>query len=201
MSACVEQKLDFLQWYHHITVLLFCWHSYANTSSTGLYFVAMNYSVHAIMYGYFYLKQIDAWPKWVPAQFITVAQIAQMVVGTTVSYFSYVYLKDGIECDVKPENVIAGGLMYGSYLYLFSKVSQLDTPVPRCMIWDQGLTRLCLVLRVTVLRGQVHPEQEGQGQGQQDGIRRRRCVQGQKHQDRLRTAMTHGSRPPSSYNR
>lgn len=56
-------------------------------------------------------KQIDAWPKWVPPQFITVAQIAQMVVGTTVSYFSYVYLKDGYECDVKAENVVAGGLM------------------------------------------------------------------------------------------
>jgi hypothetical protein len=32
-------------------------------------------------------------------------------VGTTVSYFSYVYLKDGYECDVKAENVVAGGLM------------------------------------------------------------------------------------------
>jgi len=46
---------QFLHWYHHITVLLFCWHSYAVTSSTGLYFVAMNFSVHAVMYGYYYL--------------------------------------------------------------------------------------------------------------------------------------------------
>ena len=30
--------LIFLHWYHHITVLLFCWQSYATRSSTGIYF-------------------------------------------------------------------------------------------------------------------------------------------------------------------
>ena len=30
--------LIFLHWYHHITVLLFCWHSYVTRSSAGLYF-------------------------------------------------------------------------------------------------------------------------------------------------------------------
>ena len=48
--------------YHHITVLLFCWHSYATESSTGLYFVAMNYSVHAIMYVLFVVVwTMDRW--------------------------------------------------------------------------------------------------------------------------------------------
>ena len=36
--------------YHHVTVLLFCWHSFMSTSSAGLYFVSMNYGVHALMY-------------------------------------------------------------------------------------------------------------------------------------------------------
>ena len=101
-------------------MLLFCWHSYATESSTGLYFVAMNYSVHAIMYGYYYLMAIKAWPKWIPAHLITVAQISQMVVGTSICVASYYYKKDGHACAVEWENVVSGALMYGSYLYLFT---------------------------------------------------------------------------------
>ena len=47
-----QRPLLFLHWYHHVTVLLYCWHSYATEAPQALYFVAMNYSVHAIMYGY-----------------------------------------------------------------------------------------------------------------------------------------------------
>lgn len=114
-----KTKLIFLHWYHHITVLLFCWHSYATQSSTGLYFVAMNYSVHAIMYGYYFLSVRKAVPKWFNMSWITVAQISQMIVGTYVCASSYYYMTSGVECDVKKENVIAGAIMYGSYLYLF----------------------------------------------------------------------------------
>ena len=46
-----------LHWYHHATVLLYCWHSYAARIGTGLWYAAMNYSVHAIMYFYFGLTQ------------------------------------------------------------------------------------------------------------------------------------------------
>ena len=34
--------------YHHVTVLLFCWHCYVVRSSLGLPFMAMNYTVHAV---------------------------------------------------------------------------------------------------------------------------------------------------------
>ena len=39
-----------LHWYHHATVLLYCWHAYSVRIGTGLWFAAMNYSVHALMY-------------------------------------------------------------------------------------------------------------------------------------------------------
>lgn len=45
-----KKPLIFLHWYHHATVLLYCWHSYATGSSAGLYFIAMNFGVHALMY-------------------------------------------------------------------------------------------------------------------------------------------------------
>jgi len=51
-----KKNLIFLHWYHHLTVLLYCWNSYVTESSAGLYFVSMNYSVHAIMYFYFFLQ-------------------------------------------------------------------------------------------------------------------------------------------------
>lgn len=40
-----KKPLIFLHWYHHVTVLLFCWEAYVSTASNGLFFTAMNYSV------------------------------------------------------------------------------------------------------------------------------------------------------------
>jgi hypothetical protein len=114
-----KKPLIFLHWYHHITVLLYCWHAYATEAGSGLYFVAMNYSVHAIMYGYYCLMALKVVPKWFPSYLITIAQIAQMFVGTGVCISSWYFMLKGRECANNMENLIAGGLMYGSYLYLF----------------------------------------------------------------------------------
>jgi len=117
-----KKPLIFLHWYHHITVLLYCWHSYVNDSATGLFFIAMNYSVHAIMYGYYFLMAIKMKPKWLNAKFITVAQISQMVVGVTVTLLGfYYYITQGESCSILKENVVAGFIMYGSYLFLFAQ--------------------------------------------------------------------------------
>jgi len=53
-----KREIIFLHWYHHFTVLAFCWNSYITEASSGLYFVAMNYSVHAIMYFYYALMSL-----------------------------------------------------------------------------------------------------------------------------------------------
>jgi len=53
-----KKNLIFLHWYHHITVLLYCWHSYVTCSPSGVFFAVMNYCVHAIMYGYYFLMAI-----------------------------------------------------------------------------------------------------------------------------------------------
>lgn len=45
-----KKPLIFLHWYHHVSVLLYCWHAYATMAATGLYFVAMNYTVIIIKY-------------------------------------------------------------------------------------------------------------------------------------------------------
>ena len=115
-----QRPLLFLHWYHHVTVLLYCWHSYATEAPQALYFVAMNYSVHAIMYGYYCLMALKMKPAWVPPVLITVAQLSQMVVGTAVQCFSmWLYYKQGDASNMNFSNLVAGAVMYGSYFALF----------------------------------------------------------------------------------
>ena len=120
-----KKPLIFLHWYHHVTVLLYCWNAYVTMSSAGLWFVSMNYTVHAVMYFYYYLQAIKKIPKWFPSWIITLMQITQMIIGTFVVGASfYFYFKGGAkyapgECNNTPSNLAAGGSIYASYLYLF----------------------------------------------------------------------------------
>jgi elongation of very long chain fatty acids protein 6 len=116
-----KRPLIFLHWYHHVTVLLYCWHSYAVEAPQSLYFIAMNYSVHAIMYGYYALSSMKIKPTWLPPVMITSSQIMQMVVGLFVQCnASYQYLYNSNElCALDGANIFWGGIMYASYLKLF----------------------------------------------------------------------------------
>ena len=125
-----KKPLIFLHWYHHVTVLLFCWSSFATTSGSGLYFVAMNYTVHALMYGYYCLQALNICPKWFPTVLITISQITQMFIGTAVCMSAWYFTlstttnntnntNNNKVCANEFSNLIAGAVMYGSYLYLF----------------------------------------------------------------------------------
>jgi elongation of very long chain fatty acids protein 6 len=116
-----KRPLIFLHWYHHVTVLLFCWSAYSSMAGSGLYFVAMNYAVHALMYGYYCLQALNMCPKSFPTVLITMSQIAQMFVGTGVCISSWYFMLKGRTCHNEISNLIAGALMYGSYLYLFTE--------------------------------------------------------------------------------
>jgi len=117
-----KRPLIFLHWYHHVTVLLYCWHSYATLAPQALYFVAMNYSVHAIMYGYYCLMALKMKPEWLSPVIITVVQIMQMFVGVVVQIASsYHYVMGANSCNMNGANIVWGGLMYASYLGLFVK--------------------------------------------------------------------------------
>ncbi len=115
-----KKPLIFLHWYHHVSVLFYCWHAYVTKAPAGLFFVTMNYGVHAIMYFYYFLMAVKFKPKWFNSIWITVSQISQMVVGVAVTALGFFlpsrYAK---ECAIKPENNAAALIMYGSYLLLF----------------------------------------------------------------------------------
>ncbi|KAL3802048.1 hypothetical protein HJC23_010804 [Cyclotella cryptica] len=119
-----KKPLIFLHWYHHITVLLYCWHSYVTTSPSGLFFVVMNYCVHAVMYGYYFLMAVKCRPKWFNPIFVTVLQLSQMFIGvgvTIVAFYYYNHPVSGKTCHIRKENNVAAFLMYGSYFYLFAQ--------------------------------------------------------------------------------
>merc|ERR1711897_58908 len=112
-----------LQWWHHSTVLLYCWHSYSVRIATGAWFACMNYSVHSIMYGYFaimgtqYRKMVSPY-----AIYITLLQLVQMLVGMFVTVKAVLYQASGDECHVNKTNSVLGLSMYASYFVLFFKL-------------------------------------------------------------------------------
>jgi len=131
-----KKPLTFLHWYHHLTVLLYTWDAYVQEQPPGIYFVAMNYTVHAIMYFYYFLAAVMSKPpKW--AVFVTILQISQMFIGVYVTgwglYYSFNY--SGIDymeahtapkpltvgCAVSRYNLYGGCLMYSTYFYLFAQ--------------------------------------------------------------------------------
>ena len=120
-----KKPLLFLHWYHHVTVLLYCWNSYVTESGNGLYFAAMNYTAHTAMYFYYFLQAMHWRVWWFPYWVVTAMQIVQMIIGAGVVAASFYYYYIGVEryppgtCSNPPSSLFAGGVMYTSYLYLF----------------------------------------------------------------------------------
>jgi len=114
-----------IHWWHHLTVLLYCWHSYATRSAAGLWYASMNYGVHSVMYAYFgatqYSKHVREYCKPY-AMYITLLQLAQMVAGIAVTARAMAVQAAGRECNVNKTNSILGLLMYFSYFVLFLKL-------------------------------------------------------------------------------
>ena len=82
----------------------------------------MNYCVHAVMYGYYFLTTKRLVPKWFNPMIITTLQISQMWVGVVVTALGFYYYKQNdATCEISYDNMKAGFIMYGSYLFLFSQ--------------------------------------------------------------------------------
>jgi len=137
-----KRKLYFLHWYHHLMALIVCWDGFAWEQPGGLYYAAMNYAVHAIMYSYYSLAMVGKLPTWGPL--VTILQILQMVIGTGISAYT-IYLSVAYPMtaayfttvpaggDVSPSAVAAVGVgcvqntnsavlsmvLYSTFLYLF----------------------------------------------------------------------------------
>ena len=74
-----KRPLIFLHWYHHVTVLIYTWYSYAERLGPARWFIVVNYSIHAAMYSYYTMRAMQiSLPKVIPLT-ITTMQILQVI--------------------------------------------------------------------------------------------------------------------------
>lgn len=117
-----KKPLMLLHWYHHTSVLVWSWYSFVTRTPSSSIYMAFNASVHALMYGYYFLMTIKMKPKWLNPMWITFAQLIQMVGGLFVTLMSTYYYHTQTEdkpCDIQPGSLIPCYAMYGSYFLLF----------------------------------------------------------------------------------
>jgi hypothetical protein len=120
-----KRKVIFLHWYHHFTVLLFCWHAYSKAIPTGIWFAIVNYGVHSIMYTYYAMTQFNQAVRCFArpfAPFITIVQTSQMVLGLGIILSNMYYASSDPTCETSPSNNLLGLLMYFSYFVLFARI-------------------------------------------------------------------------------
>lgn len=116
-----KQPLILLHWYHHVTVLLYCFYSFPEHVSSGRWYMVMNYCVHSIMYGYFTLRALGIRLPQPVRVSITSMQIVQMMIGLGVVFCAYFLKSGGMECNQSYFNMVVTIGMYVSYLLLFVK--------------------------------------------------------------------------------
>ena len=115
-----KQRLIFLHWYHHITVLLYTWYAYNDFTAVNQWFLWMNYAVHSIMYAYYSVRASGYYrpPIWIN-MFITVFQILQMILGVALNFYVYVNHGDP-NWDCKSNSDRGLHLCYVSFAMYFS---------------------------------------------------------------------------------
>ena len=107
-----KKPVIFLHWYHHVTVCLYCWHTYTHY-------------VHAIMYSYYFFMAVNLKMLVKPlAPLITSLQILQMVFGVVITTVVLLVQDDDepSKCATVGSNARLGWVMYFSYLILFGQL-------------------------------------------------------------------------------
>ena len=84
-----KQKLIFLHWFHHVSVLFFVWYSNSEIFSIGSWFISMNYFIHTLMYIHFTLRSMKMQVSSKFPLVITSLQVLQMLAGTAISLYAF----------------------------------------------------------------------------------------------------------------
>lgn len=116
-----KSQLQFLHWYHHITVLLYSWFALAaGMYSAGYWFACVNYFIHVLMYSYFAVRAFGIRTPSQIAILITILQILQMITGLYVNLVLYKFNAAGrTDCFFDFKWFIFTCCLYGSYFILF----------------------------------------------------------------------------------
>lgn len=117
-----KQKLLLLHWLHHALTLCYTFLAMGDVPGTARWMVAMNSIIHSVMYTYYALKVLKVSVPRVVAMFITVAQIAQMIVGLYVNYRAYsIRVRNAQACHTSEAAAFYGFAIYALFFFLFVK--------------------------------------------------------------------------------
>jgi stearoyl-CoA desaturase (delta-9 desaturase) len=108
-----KKPLHFLHYYHHATVLLFCWDAWVVNNAVGGVFAIMNLFVHSVMYAYYCAAAVGLRFPQILRKNITNLQLTQMVLGCSLCVYNM------CNCNRTPANNKFGLAMYASYFALF----------------------------------------------------------------------------------
>ena len=114
-----KQKLIFLHWYHHATVLIFAIYEFSGKVQMARWFSFMNFSVHSLMYSYYAIRAAGYKLPKIFSMSITVSQIVQMIMGTYFVVYALVMKLSGERCDISSGRLAYALFMYMSYGVLF----------------------------------------------------------------------------------
>ena len=115
------RQLRFIQYYHHLITLLYCWysHQYNQYNSSNEMFSIMNFFIHSIMYSWYFLSSLNIRTSKLIKNIISILQTIQMFLGMYIIIIC-VYYGDWFNKD--KYNSSFALIMYGSYIYLFGKM-------------------------------------------------------------------------------
>lgn len=114
-----KQPLNFLHYYHHVTVLLYSWYCYTLHEPVSATFVLLNLVVHAAMYLYYAVKASGRrLPIWV-SQCLTVMQLLQFFAAVLTLFYAFWLHTHGNLCGLNYTGFYLGMAMYLSYFVLF----------------------------------------------------------------------------------
>jgi hypothetical protein len=97
----LNRRLLLLQWFHHMTTLLYVEYALHQRRYSSFWFIYMNVFVHSLMYLYYAYPCITPW-------IITLLQILQMIIGVSIVFR-----------DTASGFDVFGCTMYSLYAFLF----------------------------------------------------------------------------------
>jgi elongation of very long chain fatty acids protein 6 len=114
-----KRPLMFLHWYHHVATLNYGILSYADGTAFNSWIIWLNFSVHAIMYSYYFLAACKIRAPAAVAQCITFLQITQFIITHAVLFHVAYLVLTGQSCDTHFGTYMFCLIMELSYVYLF----------------------------------------------------------------------------------
>lgn len=79
-----KKPLIFLHWYHHVLTLNYGMLSYAEKTPYNAWIIWLNFTVHAVMYSYYFLRSIHVRVPAAIARSITLLQITQFLITLVI---------------------------------------------------------------------------------------------------------------------